>query len=322
MKAWTTEDATKQRDEARGAGPGRAARRRRRSATSSPVPLGVTVSTAPHQRGAPPAHRERAGPAARAATRRWRKEVVLYSAHHDHLGRKDDAQARRGRHLQRRPRQRGRRRRDAVRGPRLHRAARRRRAAPSSSPRWPPRSTGLLGSAVPRGASARALRAASPRTSTSTASTSGAARATSPSSAWASPAWTPSSPRLAKAQGRTVKADQLSDRGFFYRSDQFNFAQAGHPRRLLRQRHGLHRQARGLGQGAARAVGGEALPPALRRAPPGVGPVRRRRGHPAASSSWAPGGEGAPRMPAWNKGDEFEAARLKSLEALKAPARE
>lgn len=34
---------------------------------------------------------------------------------------------------------------------------------------------------------------------------------------------------LARQQGRTVKPDALSDRGFFYRSDQFNFAKAGVP---------------------------------------------------------------------------------------------
>lgn len=34
---------------------------------------------------------------------------------------------------------------------------------------------------------------------------------------------------LAKTQGRTVMPDALSDRGFFYRSDQFNFAKKGVP---------------------------------------------------------------------------------------------
>jgi Zn-dependent M28 family amino/carboxypeptidase len=34
---------------------------------------------------------------------------------------------------------------------------------------------------------------------------------------------------LAKQQGRVVRPDQLSDRGFFYRSDQFNFAKLGIP---------------------------------------------------------------------------------------------
>ena len=34
---------------------------------------------------------------------------------------------------------------------------------------------------------------------------------------------------LAKQQGRVVKPDALSDRGFFYRSDQFNFARHGVP---------------------------------------------------------------------------------------------
>ena len=35
--------------------------------------------------------------------------------------------------------------------------------------------------------------------------------------------------RLAREQGRTVKPDQFPDRGFFYRSDQFNFAKIGVP---------------------------------------------------------------------------------------------
>src|SRR5262249_8667027 len=34
---------------------------------------------------------------------------------------------------------------------------------------------------------------------------------------------------IAKRQGRTVKADQFPDRGYFYRSDQFNFAKIGVP---------------------------------------------------------------------------------------------
>src|SRR5690606_12346 len=34
---------------------------------------------------------------------------------------------------------------------------------------------------------------------------------------------------LARAQKRTVKSDMLPDRGFFYRSDQFNFAKLGVP---------------------------------------------------------------------------------------------
>jgi len=34
---------------------------------------------------------------------------------------------------------------------------------------------------------------------------------------------------LARAQGRTLKADQFPDRGFYYRSDQFNFAKIGVP---------------------------------------------------------------------------------------------
>ena len=48
-------------------------------------------------------------------------------------------------------------------------------------------------------------------------------------------------------------ADQFPDRGYFYRSDQFNFAKIGVPAAYLEAGIDVDRQARGLGQGRARA---------------------------------------------------------------------
>ena len=123
---------------------------------------------------------------------------------------------------------------------------------------------------------------------------------------------------LARAQGRTVKPDQLPDRGFFYRSDQFNFAKLGIPAAYFGSGMDFVGRPRGLGQGAAGEVGGRALPPALGRAAPGLGLLRRGGGRaallPPRRRTW-PGRASCPR---WNKGDEFEAPRLQALEALRS----
>ena len=60
--------------------------------------------------------------------------------------------------------------------------------------------------------------------------------------------------RSPRAQGRKLVGDQFPDRGFFYRSDQFSFAKIGVPALYLDSGHRLHRQAGGLGQGAGRRV--------------------------------------------------------------------
>ncbi len=118
---------------------------------------------------------------------------------------------------------------------------------------------------------------------------------------------------LASAQGRVVHADAMADRGFFYRSDQFNFAKAGVP--------------------AAYFSSGQDF---LGR-PPGWGREQREKWE--ATTYHQPSDEvhddwdlkgaiedftlayelavslgNSPSMPTWTKGDEFEAARLKSLE--------
>lgn len=122
--------------------------------------------------------------------------------------------------------------------------------------------------------------------------------------------------QLAKAQGRVVKPDALADRGFFYRSDQFNFAKVGVPAAYFSSGH------------------------AFRDRPEAWGREQREKWelthyHQPSDellSSWDLSGAvedvklihqlivklaDAPAMPTWTRGDEFELARLKALEALK-----
>jgi len=117
---------------------------------------------------------------------------------------------------------------------------------------------------------------------------------------------------VAKAQGRTVKGDPFPDRGSFYRSDQFNFARIGVP--------------------AIYARGG----PTFAGRPEGWGTQRvdeyiaRHYHQPSdqvdASWSWDGAVEDAQlllvaglriaadqKLPEWKPGDEFEAARKKAL---------
>jgi Zn-dependent M28 family amino/carboxypeptidase len=120
----------------------------------------------------------------------------------------------------------------------------------------------------------------------------------------------------AKAQGRVVKPDQFPDRGHFYRSDQFSFARVGVP--------GVY-----VGRGLD-FVGHE----------PGWGKERveeyvKTRYHQPSDqmdASWNLDGAvddlrllvtvglrvaDAPGLPTWKPGDEFEAARRQALEETK-----
>ncbi len=121
---------------------------------------------------------------------------------------------------------------------------------------------------------------------------------------------------LAKMQGRRVEPDQFPDRGTFYRSDQFNFARIGVPAAYLK--HGID------------VIG----------KPPGYGReqdeayVKNDYHQPSDElhENWDFSGAvediqlayylgcrvaDAATMPRWNKGDEFEAARLKAESELK-----
>ncbi|WP_434345213.1 M28 family metallopeptidase [Myxococcus virescens] len=121
---------------------------------------------------------------------------------------------------------------------------------------------------------------------------------------------------LAKTQGRVVKADQLSDRGFFYRSDQFNFAKRGIPAAyfgsgmdFIGKPEGWGKQQREVWESKHYHQPSDELRPDWDFS----GAVEDIRlffllgAHVARQ----------PELPRWNKGDEFEAARLQSLEALK-----
>lgn len=125
--------------------------------------------------------------------------------------------------------------------------------------------------------------------------------------------------QLAKAQGRVVKPDALSDRGFFYRSDQFNFAKVGVPAAYFSSGH------------------------AFIDRPESWGREQREKWElthyhqptDEVLATWDLSGAvddvklihqltlklaDAANMPTWARGDEFEVPRQKALEALKTGA--
>jgi len=123
---------------------------------------------------------------------------------------------------------------------------------------------------------------------------------------------------LAKMQGRVVKPDQFPDRGFFYRSDQFNLAKVGVPAAYFDS--GTDVIGKPAGWGTKKIEEWE----------------DRDYHQPSdeISSEWDLSGAvedvrldfwlgtkvaGAERMPEWNKGDEFEAARKKALAEAREP---
>lgn len=120
---------------------------------------------------------------------------------------------------------------------------------------------------------------------------------------------------IAKMQGRTVKPDQYPDRGFFYRSDQFNFAKIGVPAMYLDT--GVDFIDRPAGWGGERHAEYEA----------------RHYHQPSdqLTDDWNFEGmiedaqlgfyvgidvANADEMPSWMPGDEFDAARRAALQAL------
>lgn len=119
---------------------------------------------------------------------------------------------------------------------------------------------------------------------------------------------------LARGQGRTVKPDALSDRGFFYRSDQLNFAKAGVPSAYFSSGHDFIGRPEGWGREQSET---------WER-------THYHRPSDEVSDTWDLSGAvedarlyfqlGAtvanqPRLPTWKPGDEFEATRLRSLQA-------
>ena len=121
---------------------------------------------------------------------------------------------------------------------------------------------------------------------------------------------------LAKAQGRVLRGDQLPDRGYFYRSDQFSFARVGVPAAYFES--GLDYRGRPAGWGREKREAWEETryhQPSDELTPDWdlSGAVEDARLQFALGYSVAQ----ATALPAWTKGDEFEAPRLRSLEALR-----
>jgi Peptidase family M28/PA domain len=122
---------------------------------------------------------------------------------------------------------------------------------------------------------------------------------------------------LAKMQGRTVKPDQFPDRGFFYRSDQFNLAKVGVPAAYFD--NGTEVVGKPAGWGKEKIEEWE----------------NKHYHQPSdeLKADWDLSGAvedlqldfwlgmkvaNADRMPEWKKGDEFEAARKKALAGVGA----
>jgi Zn-dependent M28 family amino/carboxypeptidase len=120
---------------------------------------------------------------------------------------------------------------------------------------------------------------------------------------------------LAERQGRKVLGDQFPDRGFFYRSDQFNFAKVGIP--------AIYLEGGTAYIGKSKEWGKQQMED-----------YEEHRYHQPSDEydpKWTYDGiiedaqigfyaglsiANTPQLPAWNPGDEFEAARKKALAAV------
>lgn len=119
---------------------------------------------------------------------------------------------------------------------------------------------------------------------------------------------------IASEQGRVVKPDQFADRGYFYRSDQFSFAKIGVPAMYLDTGTDFVDRPAGWGREQVNHYTD----------------VHYHQPSDEYDDSWNFDGmiadamlgfwvglgiANADAMPQWNEGDEFEAARLEALEA-------
>jgi Zn-dependent M28 family amino/carboxypeptidase len=115
----------------------------------------------------------------------------------------------------------------------------------------------------------------------------------------------------ARAQGRIVRPDALSDRGFFYRSDQFNFAKRGVPSAYFSS--GQDFIGRPDGWGRAQREKWEATH--YHQPSDEVRPDWDLSGAVEDVTLFLEVGRAvanAPTMPTWTKGDEFESVRLRA----------
>lgn len=121
---------------------------------------------------------------------------------------------------------------------------------------------------------------------------------------------------VARLQGRTLKADQFPDRGYYYRSDQFAFANIGVPAFYLKV--GVDVVNRPAGWGAAQIEKWEDRQ--YHQPSDQIDDTWNFDGmiedaQLAFYSGWLIGNAEA--MPSWKPGDEFENARRRALSALR-----
>jgi Zn-dependent M28 family amino/carboxypeptidase len=126
---------------------------------------------------------------------------------------------------------------------------------------------------------------------------------------------------IAKSQGRVVKPDQMPDRGYFYRSDQLNFAKIGVPALYLDTGFDFIGHEPGWGKAQVEAFENEHY----HQPSDEIRPDWNYDGmiQDAQLGFWTAVIVGdAPTMPTWVPGDEFEAARkaaIASAEAAQPP---
>jgi Zn-dependent M28 family amino/carboxypeptidase len=117
---------------------------------------------------------------------------------------------------------------------------------------------------------------------------------------------------LAARQGRKLEGDQFPDRGFFYRSDQFNFAKVGVPAIYLKAGTDFIGKPKGWGKQQAEDYEQHRYHQPSDEFDPNWnydGMIQDAQVGFYAGLSIA----NTPRLPTWNPGDEFEAARKKAL---------
>jgi Zn-dependent M28 family amino/carboxypeptidase len=121
---------------------------------------------------------------------------------------------------------------------------------------------------------------------------------------------------LAAMQGRTTHGDEFPEKGSFYRSDQFNFARIGVPAAYVKKGTDVIGKPAGWGKAQQEAYEKNDYHQPSDEFHEGwdfAGAVEDMR-----LAFWLGCRvAGAPEMPRWNKGDEFEAARLKALAEAK-----
>ena len=312
VKAWVTEDSARKIAKLAGQDLD-ALRTSALSKDFKPVPLGVTWSFALAEPGRPQADRERDRPPAGQRPRPVEGRRGLQRAPRPpRRARRRDARDRRD--LQRREGQRVRRGGDAVdRGG--HAGCCRARSGRSSSRPWRPRSRGCWAPSTsprtprsPPGHMAANINIDGINIFGRTKDITMIGLGKSSLDAWVT--------GIAAAQGRTVKPDQFPDRGFFYRSDQFALARIGVPAAYFDD--GVEVIGKPEGWGKEQQENFEKTDyhqPSdhLRPEWDFSGAVED------AQLCFYLGAKVAndPKLPAWNPGDEFEAARKKALASLK-----